>query len=143
MIPAYFMKIDSIPLSSNGKVDRNALPKPEIKNIVRTYKEPTNEIEVALCNAMQKVLGMDRIGIDDDFYEMGGDSLSSMEMLMESGLPGLDAGCIFRGRTAAKIAQLYAEQIKDRDPDSDDVQNELAKLEPHKLTAEQLYMFDY
>ena len=74
---------------------------------------------------------------------MGGDSLSSMEMLIESGLPGLDAGCIFRGRTAAKIAQLYTEQIKNRDPGSDDAQNELAKLEPHKLTAEQLYMFDY
>ena len=143
MIPAYFMKIDTVPVKSNGKMDRNALPKPEIKNIVRTYKEPTTETEAALCNAMQKVLHMERIGIDDDFYEMGGDSLSSMEMLIESGLPGLDAGCIFRGRTAAKIAQLYTEQIKNRDPGSDDAQNELAKLEPHKLTAEQLYMFDY
>ena len=143
MIPAYFMKIDSVPVKPNGKMDRNALPKPEIKNIVRTYKEPTTEIEAALCNAMQKVLHMERVGIDDDFYEMGGDSLSSMEMLIESGLPGLDAGCIFRGRTAAKIAQLYTEQIKNRDPGSDDAQNELAKLELHKLTAEQLYMFDY
>ena len=143
MIPAYFMKIDTVPVKSNGKMDRNALPKPEIKNIVRTYKEPTTETEAALCNAMQKVLHMERIGIDDDFYEMGGDSLSSMEMLIESGLPGLDAGCIFRGRTAAKIAQLYTEQMKNRDPGSDDAQNELAKLEPHKLTAEQLYMFDY
>ena len=143
MIPAYFMKIDTVPVKSNGKMDRNALPKPEIKNIVRTYKEPTTETEAALCNAMQKVLHMERIGIDDDFYEMGGDSLSSMEMLIESGLPGLDAGCIFRGRTPAKIAELYTEQIKNRDPGSDDAQNELAKLEPHKLTAEQLYMFDY
>ena len=143
MIPAHFTKIDTIPVKSNGKMDRNALPKPEINNIVRTYKEPTNEIEAALCNAMQKVLQMERIGIDDDFYEMGGDSLSSMEMMLESGLPGLDAGCIFRGRTAAKIAQLYTEQIKNRDPGSDDAQNEKAKRKPHKLTAEQLYMFDY
>ena len=86
---------------------------------------------------------MDRIGIDDDFYEMGGDSLSSMEMLIESGLNGLDVGLIFRGRTAAKIAKLYMDQIQNRDPDSDDAQNEIAKLKPHKLTAEQLYMFDY
>ena len=143
MIPAYFMKIDSIPVKPNGKMDRNALPKPEVKNIVRTYKEPTSEIEAALCNAMQKVLGMERIGIDDDFYEMGGDSLSSMEMLIESGLPGLDVGLIFRGRTPAKIAELYTEQIKNYDPGSDDAQNEMAKLEPHKLTPEQLYMFDY
>ena len=143
MIPAYFTKIDSIPVKPNGKMDRNALPKPEIQNIERTYKEPTTEIEAALCNAMQKVLHMERIGIDDDFYEMGGDSLSSMEMLIESGLPGLDAGCIFRGRTPSKIAQLYTEQIENRDPKSNDAQNEMARLDPHKLTAEQLYMFDY
>ena len=143
MIPAYFTKIDTIPVKPNGKMDRNALPKPEVKNIVRTYKEPTTEIEAALCNAMQKVLHMERIGIDDDFYEMGGDSLSSMEMLIESGLPGLDVGLIFRGRTPYKIAQLYTEQIKNYDPGSDDAQNEMAKRDPHKLTAEQLYMFDY
>ena len=143
MIPAYFLKIDTIPVKATGKMDRAALPKPEIKNIERTYKEPTTEVEAALCQAMQKVLHIDRIGIDDDFYEMGGDSLSSMEVLMESGLPGLDTGCIFRGRTAAKIAQLYEEQIKNRDPNSYDVLDEQAKLEPHKLTAEQLYMFDY
>ena len=143
MIPAYFLKIDKIPVKPNGKMDRLALPEPEVKNIVKTYKAPTNEIETALCNAMQKVLHVDRIGIDDDFYEMGGDSLSSMELLMESGLPGLDTGCIFRGRTAARIAQIYTEQIQTRDPGSEDALNEAAKLEPHKLTTEQLYMFDY
>ena len=143
MIPAYFTKIDSIPVKPNGKMDRNALPKPEIKNIERTYKEPKTEIEAALCNAMQKVLHMERIGIEDDFYEMGGDSLSSMELLIESGLPGLDAGSIFRGRTPSKIAELYIEQIQNRDPGSEEALNETTKLEEHKLTTEQLYMFDY
>ena len=143
MIPAYFTKIDKIPVKSNGKMDRNALPKPEIKDVEKSYKEPSNEIEVALCNAMQKVLRIERIGIDDDFYEMGGDSLSSMEMLFESGLPGLDANCIFRGRTPAKIAQLYLEQIQNHDPSGDDELNELAKYEEHKLTPEQLDMFNY
>ena len=143
MIPAHFIKIDSIPTNPNGKMIRNALPAPEIKNIVRSYKEPTNEIEVALCNAMQKVLRVERIGIDDDFYEMGGDSLSSMEVLIESGLPGFDVGCIFRGRTVARIAQLYMEQIQNRDPALDATLNETSKLEEHKLTTEQLYMYAY
>ena len=143
MIPAYFKKIDSIPIKSNGKLDRNALPKPEIQNIERTYKEPTTEIEAALCNAMQKVLGIERISIDDDFYEMGGDSLSSMEMLIESGLPGLDAGCIFRGRTAEKIALLYMDQIQNHDPDDDEELNDFAKFEEHKLTPEQHDFFNY
>ena len=143
MIPACFTKIDTIPVKPNGKMDRSALPKPEIQNIERKYKEPTNEIEASLCNAMQKVLHMEQIGIDDDFYEMGGDSLSSMEMLIESGLPGLDVGCIFRGRTPCKIAQLYTEHIENRDPDGDEALNELAKQEEHKLTPEQLDYFNY
>ena len=143
MIPTHFAKIETIPVKSNGKLDRNALPKPEIDDIARTYKEPTNEVEAALCLAMQTVLDIERIGIDDDFYEMGGDSLSSMEMLVESGLPGLDAGCIFRGRTAAKIAQLYMEQIKNRDPDGDQAANDWAKLDEHKLTPEQLDIYNY
>ena len=143
MIPTYFMKIDTVPTKSNGKMDRNALPKPEIKDITRTYKEPTNEVEAALCLAMQTVLNMGRIGIDDDFYEMGGDSLGSMELLIESGLPGLDVSCIFRGRTAAQIAKLYMEQIQNRDHDSDEALNDLAKREEHKLMPEQLDLFNY
>ena len=143
MIPAHFTKIETIPVKSSGKLDRNALPKPEIQNAGRGYKAPTTEIEAAICKAMQKVLGIERISIDDDFYEMGGDSLSSMEMLMESGLPGLDAGCIFRGRTAAQIAKLYLEQIQNYDPNGDEAANDWAKLEEHKLTPEQQDFFNY
>ena len=141
MIPAHFVQITNIPEKANGKMDRNALPKPEIKDITRTYKEPTNEVEAALCLALQTVLNMDRI--DDDFYEMGGDSLGSMELLIESGLPGLDVSCIFRGRTAAEIAKLYMEKIQNRDPNGDAESNEWAKFEEHKLTPEQLDFYNY
>ena len=142
MIPAHFMKIDSIPLRPNGKLDRSALPKPEL-NLARTYKEPTNEVEAALCRAMQTVLGVERVGIDDDFYEIGGDSLASMEVLDESGLPGLDVSCIFSGRTAAKIAKLYIKQVQSCDPDGDEALNEAAKREEHRLMPEQLDFFRY
>ena len=143
MIPAHFVKVDEIPVKPNGKMDRSALPKPELKDIVRTYEAPTNELEATLCRAMQTVLGLDRVGIHDDFYQMGGDSLASMELLVESALPGLDAGCIFRGRTPAEIARIYAEQVNDRDPNGDDALNEAAKLEEHKLTPMQRHMLDY
>ena len=143
MIPSHFMKVDTIPVKSNGKLDRNALPKPEISDIARTYEEPTNEVEAALCLAMQTVLNIERIGINDDFYEMGGDSLSSMELLISSALPGLDIACIFRGRTPCKIAQLYMQQIQNRDPSGDEELNDYAKREEHKLTPEQLDFFNY
>ena len=143
MIPAHFVKVDEIPVKANGKMDRSALPKPQVEDIVRTYRAPSNDTEAALCRAMETVLGLEKVGADDDFYEMGGDSLSSMELLTESGLHGLDVGCIFRGRTPALISQIYAEQVKDRDPSADELLNEAAQAEAHPITAEQRYMFNY
>lgn len=143
MIPSHFMKLDTIPVKANGKLDRSALPKPKVGETTGIYKAPTTETEAALCNAMQKALGLERVGVDDDFYEMGGDSLASMEVLVASNLPGLDVGMIFRGRTPHKISKIYLEYFNNRDTDSDEFQNESAKQEAHKLTAEQLYMFNY
>ena len=58
---------------------------------------------------MHKVLKLEQIGLHDDFYEMGGDSLGSIKVIVESALPGLQASEIFRGRTPEKIAKLYEE----------------------------------
>lgn len=142
MIPSYYMHIDSIPLKLNGKFDRKALPEPEHQDLSAHYVEPTNDAERALCNAFAKVLELERVGIYDDFYEMGGDSLGSIEAIIESGLPGLEASMIFRGRTAANIAKLYSEAHND-DGESIDAKNAEAMKQAHRLTTEQLYMFDY
>ena len=66
MIPAFFMKIDTIPLKANGKFDRKALPKPDASDFKTEYVAPTNETEEKLCNAMATVLKADKIGIHDD-----------------------------------------------------------------------------
>lgn len=142
MIPSYFIHIDSVPLKANGKLDRKALPQPEQQDLSERYAAPTNETEKALCDAFAKVLKLERVGIRDDFYEMGGDSLGSIEAIVESGLPGLEASMIFRGRTAEKIAELYAE-TRVEGGESDDELNAEAMKTPHRLTTEQLYMFDY
>ena len=112
MIPAYYIKIDSVPLKANGKMDRRALPKPDTKDFRTEYVAPTNETEEKLCRGMETVLKLEQVGIHDDFYELGGDSLGSIRLIVESGLPGLNAGEIFRGRTPEKIAQLYIEKHK-------------------------------
>ena len=75
MIPSYYIHIDAIPLKPNGKLDRKALPEPEYQDLSAQYAEPTNDTEKALCNAFAKVLKLEKVGIHDDFYEMGGDSL--------------------------------------------------------------------
>ena len=143
MIPAYYIKIAEAPLKANGKLDRKALPKPDASDFMNDYAAPTNEIEEKLCHAMEKVLKLSQVGINDDFYEMGGDSLGSIELITEADLPGLNTAEVFRGRTPAKIAVLYQEILENNDGESPDEKNEEALKVAHPLTTEQLYMVDY
>ncbi len=143
MIPAYYVKIDSVPLKPNGKLDRKALPKPKIDDFRSDYVAPENEIQEKLCDAMAKVLKLSQVGIHDDFYEMGGDSLASIQMITECDLPGLNASEIFRGRTPEKIAELYVKMHENDDGVDPDEKNDAALKIEHPLTTEQLYMIDY
>lgn len=143
MIPAYYIKIDKVPLKPNGKMDRKALPKPDASNFRSDYVAPENEIQQKLCNAMAKVLKLERYGINDDFYELGGDSLGSIKVITESELPGLNASEIFRGRTPKKIAELYEENHSNDDGEAPEIKNARSMKIDHPLTVEQLYMVDY
>ncbi|MBR1846995.1 MAG: AMP-binding protein [Bacilli bacterium] len=143
MIPAYYVKVDRIPLKPNGKLDRNALPKPDASDFKSKYVAPTNETEEKICHAMEKVLKVERVGINDDFYELGGDSLGSIQVIVNAELPGLNASEIFRGRTPEKIAKLYEENHAQQDGESPEAKNAAAMKVDHPLTQEQLYMVDY
>ena len=143
MIPAYYIKIDKVPLKPNGKMDRKALPQPDASDFKTDYAAPETETQQKICAAMEKVLGLDKVGINDDFYEMGGDSLSSIRVITESDLPGLNAGEVFRGRTPQKIAALYEERQANSDGEAPEVKNARSMEKDHPLTTEQLYMVDY
>ena len=94
MIPSYFIRLEQIPLTPNGKVDRGALPGPEGDiNTGREYVAPTNGIEESLVSIWKEVLGVDRIGINDRFFELGGYSILLIKM-------------------HSKIEQLYPDRIK-------------------------------
>lgn len=142
MIPSYYIKIDKVPLNKNGKMDRKALPKPDASDFKTDYAAPENEIQKKLCDAMAAVLKLEQFGINDDFYELGGDSLGSIRVITESGLPGLNASEIFRGRTPKKIAELYEKNLSN-DGESPEIKNARAMETDHPLTVEQLYMVDY
>lgn len=80
MIPQYMMQIDKIPVASNGKVRKRELP--EIKGESNTvYVAPENEIQKILCDIYQDVLGVERVGIQDGFYELGGDSIRAIKIV--------------------------------------------------------------
>ena len=143
MIPAYFMKIDTIPLKASGKMARRALPAPDVRDYQGNYVAPNNETERAICEAMEQALGLERVGIHDDFYELGGDSLASIDLVSACTLEGLDAEMVFRGRTPEKIAKLYAEMLTQDDGVPAPVKEDEARKKEHPLTQEQLYMVDY
>ena len=143
MIPSYFMKIDSVPLKPNGKMDRMALPEPDSSDFQSSYVAPENETQEAICEAMAEALHIGRVGIRDDFYEMGGDSLSAIETISKCALHGLTTSMIFRGRTPEKIAALYEEFCQNNQGGSIDDINEESIAEEHLLTTEQTYMVDY
>ncbi len=82
MIPAHFIILDSLPLNSNGKVDKKALPEPDIGTELKpAYVPPRNELEWKLASLWQEALKMTQVGIDDDFFALGGDSLAVLEVL--------------------------------------------------------------
>ena len=119
------------------------LPKPDASDFKTDYVAPENEIQQKLCTAMASVLGLEQVGINDDFYELGGDSLGSIKVITESNLPGLNASEIFRGRTPKKIAEMYEENHKNDNGEDPAIKNARAMKTDHPLTAEQLYMVDY
>jgi amino acid adenylation domain-containing protein/FkbM family methyltransferase len=81
MVPAYFILLEKLPLTPNGKLDRNALPLPET-NANKKYKAPRNKMEKKLVEIWSEVLGGDvSIGIEDNFFEQGGNSLSAVTMV--------------------------------------------------------------
>ena len=143
MIPASFIRIDEIPLKANGKLDRKALPEPETTITRESFAAPENEIQQKFCDAFAKVLKLDDVGIHDDFYEMGGDSLKSIQLLQACDLPGLSTNEIFQGRTPEKIAELYEEVLAQNADGTPEERNAEAMKEAHPLTDEQRYMLDY
>ncbi|HTI07449.1 MAG TPA: amino acid adenylation domain-containing protein, partial [Puia sp.] len=85
MVPAHFIQLEKFPLTANGKVDKKNLPEPEELNLVSgaEYAAPRNEKEEAIVHIWQQLLGRDRIGIKDNFFEIGGDSIKILSMVSE------------------------------------------------------------
>ncbi|WP_126651528.1 non-ribosomal peptide synthetase [Chryseobacterium aureum] len=82
MVPRLWMKLDEMPLNSNGKLDRKALPEIDSSALsTKTYVAPTTEIEESLAEIWQELLGIEKVGIHDNFFELGGHSLLSIRLI--------------------------------------------------------------
>ncbi len=80
MVPLVTMQLEKIPLTINQKVDKKALPKPEIKKAA--YEAPTTKAEEDFCTIFQQILSVEKVGIGDDFFELGGSSISAMRVVV-------------------------------------------------------------
>ena len=80
MIPQYFIKLDEIPYTPNGKIDRKKLPLPNMDIGNRNIVLPRNEMDENLINILKDILNTENISIDDSFFELGGDSLSAINL---------------------------------------------------------------
>jgi amino acid adenylation domain-containing protein len=83
MVPAYFIHVEKIPLTPNGKIDRKALPEPA-KDMIKTgakYAAPANKTEEKIVEIWQAILGIERIGVEDDFFQLGGDSILASQCI--------------------------------------------------------------
>ncbi|MGW0179667.1 amino acid adenylation domain-containing protein [Nocardia sp. NPDC003345] len=81
MVPATVMVLDTVPLTASGKLDRSRLPEPEFT--AGEYRAPSWWLEAEVTYAFQHVLGVERVGVDDDFYALGGNSLRSVQVVSE------------------------------------------------------------
>jgi amino acid adenylation domain-containing protein/non-ribosomal peptide synthase protein (TIGR01720 family) len=108
MIPAAFVQLDELPLSASGKVDRQALPEPELDRsaLPREYAPPRTPAEQVLADIWGELLGVDRVGIHDNFFELGGDSILSIQVVSRAHRAGigLSPRQLFEHQTVSALA---------------------------------------
>ncbi|BAY66147.1 amino acid adenylation domain-containing protein [Calothrix brevissima NIES-22] len=110
MIPAAFMFIDAMPLTAQGKINRQALPIPDWNQAAtkRKFTPPQTDAEKVICYVWEKVLGLDGIGIEDNFFDLGGDSILALKVVTEIRRQGwiLTPKEIFQEQTVQRLARV-------------------------------------
>ena len=114
MLPHVLVHLERLPLTSSGKVDRKALPKVDLNNIERNaeYAAPEGEVEMRLAALMERVLHISPIGRDDDFFDLGGDSLKAIEFVSLAHTEGvyMAVQAVFDHPTVRRLAAHIAEE---------------------------------
>ena len=81
MMPSFFVHLEKMPVTPGGKIDKKALPVPEVTTTASTaYVEPVTAVQIALCEIFEKALGIEKVGIEDNFFELGGSSLTASKV---------------------------------------------------------------
>ncbi|TCJ99079.1 non-ribosomal peptide synthetase [Nocardia alba] len=106
LVPAVVLELDALPVNASGKLDRDALPRPQLRRA--SYRAPITETERLVAGAFAAVLGLDRIGMDDNFFDLGGNSLTAVQLssrLSEALGHAVPVAWFFTDPTPAVVAQ--------------------------------------
>lgn len=141
MVPQALMQLETMPMTVSGKVDKRALPMPDFSAFKAEYIAPGTDTERTICRAFALALNLkeDQIGVLDDFFQLGGDSLKAMRVLTEADLEGLNAADVFQKRTPQAIAAAVQQRVGMGSLEERETQ---ARKTPHMLTPLQLQMID-
>jgi hypothetical protein len=114
MVPAAVVVLDRLPVTANGKLDRAALPGPRFT--AARGRAPASAAEAAWCGLFAEVLGLDRVGPEDSFFDLGGDSIVSIQLVVRARWAGLAVTLrqVFWSKTPAALAALTGAEASTR-----------------------------
>ena len=107
MVPAAVVAVEALPLTVNGKLDTRALPAPEYQDLDH-YRPPSDAVEEILAGIYAQVLGLEQVGVDESFFELGGDSILSMQVVARARAAGVVCRPrdVFVEQTVARLARV-------------------------------------
>ena len=113
MVPSFFVRMDFLPLTPNGKIDRKSLPVPEDMRQRSGYVAPRTEQEQILAKIWENALGIEQVGIQDNFFDLGGASIQCIEIVAKANMYGfqLSAENVFEYQTIARLAAQIKGEI--------------------------------
>ncbi|KAB7770806.1 non-ribosomal peptide synthetase [Xanthomonas sp. LMG 12462] len=136
MVPSAFVCMEELPLTRNGKVDKRQLPVPDYQ-LQQAYFAPRTELEARLAELWQQVLRVDQVGVHDNFFEIGGDSILSIQVVSRANQAGIRMSTrqLFENQTVAELATVAACAEEALAP-QDEVQGEMPLLPVQRMFLE-------
>ena len=142
MMPSAFVRLEALPLSANGKLDRNALPAPEQAGLKSgtAYVAPRTPVEEELASIWKSLLRVERVGVHDNFFELGGHSLLATQLALraqEAFQVPVTMQAIFDGPTVAQLGAAVMEKLLEEEggEDLDQMLEDLKQLSPEEVRA--------
>ena len=115
MVPQVFMRLEALPLTPNGKIDRRALPEPgRVQRGAHLYVAPATPLEQALCETVATLLGQERVGMNDSFFDLGGHSLKAVQLINQvNQRHGIEVPVmeLFKNATMQHFARVVEQEI--------------------------------